>query len=57
MTIKEAAEYLKISQSSLYLMAQSKSFPSVKIGGSWRIVKKDLDVWLAKQLEDKPESI
>lgn len=57
MTIKEAADYLKISQSTLYLLVHSRTFPSIKIGNSWRILKKDLDVWLKKQLEDKPESI
>jgi excisionase family DNA binding protein len=53
-TIKEAAEYLNISKDVVYLLARSKEFPAIKIGNSWRVLKKELDVWIAKQYKDKP---
>jgi excisionase family DNA binding protein len=57
MTLPEASKYLKISLAKIYLMVHDKDFPAIKVGGSWRVLRKELDEWLSKQLEDKPEGI
>jgi excisionase family DNA binding protein len=39
LTIDELAEYLKISKSTLYKLAQEGSIPSQKVGKHWRFHK------------------
>lgn len=57
MTIKEAAAYLKMSQPMLYVLARSQEFPAIKVGNSWRVIKKELDKWIERQYSEKPENI
>lgn len=42
----EAAKYLRISQSTIYILLNSGQLPARKIGGSWRISRAVLDEWL-----------
>jgi len=46
MTIGETAQYLRISQSSLYKLAQEGRIPCQKVGRHWRFRKQALDRWL-----------
>jgi excisionase family DNA binding protein len=46
LTIEEAAEYLQISQSTLYKEAQKGKIPCKKIGKRWRFSRKALENWL-----------
>lgn len=46
MTIGELSEYLKISTSSLYKLAQQGRIPGQKIGKHWRFHKDAIDQWL-----------
>ena len=57
MTIKEAAAYLKMSQTAIYVLARSQEFPAIKVGNSWRVIKKELDKWIERQYAEKPENL
>ena len=46
MTIPEAAQYLRISMSSLYKLAQEGRVPCQKVGRHWRFRRKAIDRWL-----------
>jgi excisionase family DNA binding protein len=46
MTINETADYLRISLSSLYKLAQDGRIPCQKVGRHWRFRKQALDCWL-----------
>lgn len=46
-TLKEAAEYLRISDRTLIKLIHSKQVPAAKIGRAWRLQKKALDSFLA----------
>lgn len=46
MTIGETAQYLRISQSSLYKLAQDGRIPCQKVGRHWRFRRQALDRWL-----------
>jgi excisionase family DNA binding protein len=48
-TIDELAEYLKISKSTLYKLAQEGSIPSQKVGKHWRFHKDAVDEWLRQR--------
>ena len=49
MTIGELANYLKVTERTIYRLAGSKRIPSFKVGGSWRFSKVDIDKWIAEQ--------
>jgi len=46
MTIAELAEYLKISRSTLYKLAQEGRVPGQKVGRHWRFHRDAIDRWL-----------
>lgn len=46
LTISELAEYLKISQSTLYKLAQEGKVPGQKVGKHWRFHREAIDSWL-----------
>jgi excisionase family DNA binding protein len=48
LTVKEAAEYLRMREQTLYRLVNQKKIPSVKIGGQWKIKKSSID----KMFED-----
>ena len=48
-TIEELAEYLKISKSTLYKLAQEGSIPGQKVGKHWRFHKEAIDKWLQQR--------
>lgn len=50
LTIKEAAQYLKLNHMTIYKMAQKGTIPASKIGGNWRFDKRILDKWVADQV-------
>jgi excisionase family DNA binding protein len=51
MTIGEVADYLKVTERTIYRLAGAKKIPSFKVGGSWRFSKADIDGWIKKQSE------
>jgi len=49
MTLQDVAEYLKISDRTVYGYAQRGVLPGIKVGTAWRFRKADLDEWLDRQ--------
>ena len=49
MTIGEVADYLKVTERTIYRLAAAKQIPAFKVGGSWRFSKADIDEWIKKQ--------
>jgi len=49
LTIKEVADYLKVTERTLYRLAQEGKIPAFKVGGSWRFRREDLDRWIQDQ--------
>lgn len=54
MTMDELAEYLKISKSTLYKLAQDDKLPGTKIGKRWRFHKDAVDAWVKHGLRTTP---
>jgi excisionase family DNA binding protein len=46
MTIGEVADYLKVTERTIYRLAGAKQIPAFKVGGSWRFSKADIDGWI-----------
>lgn len=53
MTIGETAEYLRISLSSLYKLAQDGRIPCQKVGRHWRFRRESIDRWLENTYNEK----
>ena len=49
LTIDDLAEYLKISKSTLYKLAQEGALPCQKVGRHWRFHREAVDQWLRKE--------
>ena len=50
LTVPEVAFYLKLSDSKVYAMIQSKKIPHIKIGRNVRIRENDLRKWIEKNM-------
>lgn len=53
LTIEDLADYLKISKSTLYKLAQEGALPGQKVGRHWRFHREAVDQWL-RQEPSKP---
>lgn len=49
LTIDDLAEYLKISKSTLYKLAQEGAVPGQKVGRHWRFHRDAVDQWLRNE--------
>lgn len=57
LTIDDLAEYLKISKSTLYKLAQAGKLPGQKIGRHWRFHKDAVDQWLKERKSSNNKSM
>ena len=46
MTVKDVADYLHISESKVYLMANANQIPAFRVGKSWRFKRDQIDAWI-----------
>jgi excisionase family DNA binding protein len=49
MTIGEVADYLKVTERTIYRLAGAKQIPAFKVGGSWRFSRGDIEAWIRQQ--------
>ncbi|MDP2795246.1 MAG: helix-turn-helix domain-containing protein [Sulfurisoma sp.] len=49
LTIKEVAEYLKVTERTIYRLAAVKKIPAFKVGGTWRFSRAEIDGWIKQQ--------
>lgn len=49
LTVREAAEFLRISRNGLYILAREGKVPSYRIGNSVRFDLDELRAWLEEQ--------
>jgi excisionase family DNA binding protein len=48
LTIKEVAQYLRLSEAKVYEMARNGSIPAFRIGKSWRFQRDSLMAWIRR---------
>jgi excisionase family DNA binding protein len=51
LTVREVAEYLRMSETKVYRLVKERRLPAVRIGKSWRFRKDLLDDWLSQCTE------
>ncbi|HYU23966.1 MAG TPA: helix-turn-helix domain-containing protein [Thermoanaerobaculia bacterium] len=50
LTIRQLAEYLMVSEKTVYRMLDRNQVPGVRVGAQWRFRKQDIDAWLTEQV-------
>lgn len=50
LTIEEVADYLRVSERTVYDWAQKGVLPAGKFGTAWRFKRKDIESWVDKKL-------
>ena len=56
LTLREVAEYLKLSDKSVYRLVQEKKIPAFKAGGTWRFRRADIDTWIEEQVAGRDDN-
>ncbi len=51
MTVREVADFLKVTERTIYRLAAENQIPSFKVGGSWRFRRTDLAKWMSEQAD------
>jgi len=55
LTAKELAEYLKLTEITIYKYVNEGKIPGFKIGSRWRFDKDQIDEWLRREGENGKE--
>jgi excisionase family DNA binding protein len=48
MTLQQVAEYLHCHYATAYRLARQGKMPCFKLGGEWRVLKSEINKWIAK---------
>lgn len=56
LTVKDVADYLNRSETTIYNMLNNGELPGIKLGGKWIVRKKDLDDFLNNMLEQQHQN-
>ena len=48
MTVEEVANYLRVTERTIYRMLKRGKLPAIKVGNRWRFDKKSIDEWMHK---------
>lgn len=52
LTVRQVADYLKVTERTIYRLAAARKVPAFKVGGTWRFSLADIDSWIKLQSED-----
>ena len=55
--IKQVAEYLKVTDRTIYKLAAAKKIPAFKVGGTWRFSRADIIHWIEQQTSVKQNNV
>jgi len=53
MTIREVADYLKLTEKTAYRLVAEGKIPGFKVGGSWRFRRSEIEAWIDVQSKQK----
>ncbi len=49
LTLRQVAEFLKVTERTIYRLAAAKKIPAFKVGGTWRFSKAEITEWIQQQ--------
>ena len=53
MTIREIADYLKLTEKTAYRLTAEGKIPGFKVGGSWRFRRSEIERWIDAQSKNE----
>ena len=56
LTLREVAEYLKVTEKTIYRLLADKRIPAFKVGGSWRFHKSEVVDWTKENKVASPSN-
>lgn len=57
LTVREVAQYLNRSETTIYNMLNEGEIPGIKLGGKWIVRKEDLDSFLDNKMAEQQTSM
>lgn len=51
LTLRQVAEFLKVTDRTIYRLAAAKKIPAFKVGGTWRFSKAEITEWIQHQTQ------
>lgn len=51
LTLKQVADFLKVTERTIYRLAAAKKIPAFKVGGTWRFSSTEINQWIQRQQE------
>ena len=55
LTVEEVANYLKVTERSIYTLLSRQDIPAFKVGGAWRFRRDEIDAWTRRAPSSKPK--
>ena len=52
-TIREVADYLKLTKKTAYRLVAEGKIPGFKVGGSWRFRRSEIEGWIDRKVSRK----
>lgn len=52
MTVRDVAEYLRLSEAKVYKMAKEGHVTAVRMGKTWRFKRELIDEWIRRETEN-----
>jgi excisionase family DNA binding protein len=49
LTLRQVADFLKVTERTIYRLAAAKQIPAFKVGGTWRFSRADIHQWIQHQ--------
>jgi excisionase family DNA binding protein len=49
LSVKDVALLLNVTERTIYRLAQKNGLPGFKVAGTWRFMRRDLQVWVEEQ--------
>lgn len=57
MTIRDVADYLRLSEATIYQMARAGRIPALRMGRTWRFKKENIDDWIENATEKSKDPV
>ena len=48
---EQVADFLKVTERTIYRLAAAKKIPAFRVGGTWRFSKAEINQWIQRQSE------
>ena len=52
LTLKQVADFLKVTARTIYRLAAAGKIPAFKVGGTWRFSRAEINRWIQRQQID-----